>query len=218
MEMPAAQSFQISSSPGLGSFDARSSAALKSDPASSSRCLHHKTATLEDDFSALYGTWFDEVLGWTSALGVRSCDEQDVAQSVFLVVYRRLPDCDRRNIGGWLYRITVNQVRDYRRLLWNRTFFIQTDPLLDRIPSPSPTPVALLETQETRSELARALSGLSEATKATFVLFDLQGFTCEEIASLHQVVPNTVWARLRRARRRVVHRLLKWRQTEQMAS
>lgn len=173
----------------------------------------HNDGSLKDDFSALYAAWFDGVLRWTTELGVRSCDKHDVAQSVFLVVHRRLPDFDRKNIGGWLYRITANQVRDYRRQLWNRTFFKRPEPLLDTIPSPSPTPVSALETEEAGSVLTRALSGLSERTKATFLLFEVQGFSCEEIALLHQVVPNTVWARLRRAREKVVPRLLEWRQS-----
>ena len=66
------------------------------------------------DFSSLYATWFGGVVRWTSALGVRSSDKYDVAQNVFVIVHRRLPDCDHRNIAGWLYRITARQVRDYR--------------------------------------------------------------------------------------------------------
>ncbi len=214
--MPAFHSVQISLPLGFEALAARLSVASRQHSAALLQCASQKNASSESDFTTLYVTWWDSVLGWTTALGVRSCDTHDIAQSVFLVVHRRLPYCDRKNIGGWLYRITANQVRDYRRQLWNRAFFRKPEPRLDFIPSPTTTPIALLETLEARRLLDRALSGLSEATRATFVLFDIQGFTCEEIALLHNVVPNTVWARLRRARRRVVPHLLKWRRSDRM--
>jgi RNA polymerase sigma-70 factor (ECF subfamily) len=179
--------------------------------------VHSSSFSLEDDFSAIYATWFNDVLKWVAASGVRGCDKHDVAQAVFVVVHRRLSDCDRRNVGGWLRRITVNQVRDYRRQVWNRAFFKRQELVLDMIPSREPSPVALLETHEARSVVDGALSGLPESTRATFLLFDLHGFTCAEIAALHRVVPNTVWGRLRRARRRVVAGLLEWRENERLA-
>ena len=155
------------------------------------------------DFSSLYAAWFGGVVQWTKALGVRSSDKYDVAQNVFVVVHRRLPDCDRRNIAGWLYRITARQVRDYRRQRWNRSFFKGHEPVSRDLPSQDPTPAMSFETREAHEVLSNFLSGLSAPTRATFVLFELYGFTCEEIAALHKVSTNTIWARLRRARKTV---------------
>lgn len=214
--MPAVQTAQIPVLLGFEAGPEEISVALGNDIASSPQGAHHKGASPENDFRTLYLTWLDGVLAWTGALGVRACDKQDIAQSVFLVVHRRLPFFDRKNVAGWLYRITANQVRDYRRQSWNRAFFSSPETLSDLIQSPAPTPVALLHTKQALKALDRALSGLSAATRATFVLCDIQGFTCEEIALLHQVVPNTVRARLRRARRRVVPRLLEWRRDDRM--
>ena len=163
-----------------------------------------------DDFSSLYAAWFGGVLQWTKALGVRSSDKYDVAQNVFVVVHRRLPDCDRRNIAGWLYRITARQVRDYRRQRWNQSFFKGHEPVSRDIPSHDPTPAMSLETREAHRVLSSFLSELSAPTRSAFVLFELYGFTCEEIAALHKVSTNTTWARLRRARKTVLPQLAAW--------
>ena len=162
------------------------------------------------DFSSLYATWFGGVVEWTSALGVRSSDKYDIAQNVFVIVHRRLPDCDRRNIAGWLYRITARQVRDYRRQRWNQSYFKSHEEVSHELPSRDPTPAMSLETREAHRILSSLLSGLHAPTRSTFVLFEFYGFTCEEIAALHKVSPNTIWARLKRARKTVVHQLAEW--------
>ena len=160
------------------------------------------------DFSSLYAAWFGGVVQWTKAMGVRSSDKYDVAQNVFVIVHRRLPYCDRRNIAGWLYRITARQVRDYRRQRWNQSFFNGHEPVSSDLPSRDPTPAMSLEAREALEVLSSFLSGLSAPTSAAFVLFDLYGFTCEEIAALHGVSTSTIWARLRRARKTVLPQLV----------
>ena len=178
--------------------------------ASSTRTPRLVDASAGGDFSSLYAAWFSGVVQWTKAMGVRSCDNYDVAQNVFVVVHRRLPDCDRRNIGGWLYRITARQVRDYRRQRWNQSFFKRQEPVSRDIPSRDPTPAMSLETREAHRVLSSFLSRLSAPARSAFVLFELHGFTCEEIAALQKVSTNTIWARLRRARKTVLPQLAEW--------
>ena len=187
-------------------------AADKREPSTRTPSLADKSAG--GDFSSLYAAWFRGVLQWTKALGVRSSDKYDVAQNVFVIVHRRLPDCDRRNIAGWLYRITARQVRDYRRQRWNQSYFRSYEPVSQDIPSRDPTPAMSLETREAHSVLSSFLAGLSAPTRSTFVLFELYGFTCEEIAALHDTSTNTTWARIRRARKTVLPQLAAWSANE----
>ena len=74
-------------------------------------------------FEAIYDAYYDLVARWIRALAGSTADRDDLVQEVFLVVYRRLADFDGRNLKGWLYRITVHQVRDYQRLVWIRHIF-----------------------------------------------------------------------------------------------
>jgi RNA polymerase sigma-70 factor (ECF subfamily) len=156
------------------------------------------------DFRAVYAAWFADVLRWIRALGAPAADLDDLVQDVFVVVYRRLADFDGRNMAGWLYQIAVHQVRDHRRLRWIKNVFRWGIPLSDRMVATGPTPVMALETREKRQLLARLLSQLSEPLRATFVLFELDGYTGEEIAEIHQVPINTVRARIHRARKKLL--------------
>ena len=60
------------------------------------------------------------------------------------------------------------------------------------------------ETHEKQRLLERLLAELSEPMRATFVLFEIEGYTSDEIATLHQVSINTVRARIFRARTKLL--------------
>ena len=154
-------------------------------------------------FQAIYDAYYAEVARWIRALGGPAADQDDLIQEVFVVVYRRLPDFDGRNLAGWLYRITAHQVRDYRRLVWIKYIFRRSIALSSEVPSAKPTPVMMLETRERQRNLERLLSRLSDPLRAAFVLFEVEGYTAEEISEMQCVPTNTVRARIHRARKKM---------------
>ncbi|HVZ87877.1 MAG TPA: RNA polymerase sigma factor [Polyangia bacterium] len=156
------------------------------------------------DFRSVYAAWIGDVLRWIRALGAPSADHEDLAQEVFVVVQRRLPDFDGRNISGWLYRITANQVRDHRRSAWIRRIFKRSVAVSDQIVAVGPTPLMAVETFERRRLLETMLADLSEPLRATFVLFEVDGYSAEEIGEFQQTSINTVRARIRRARKQLL--------------
>jgi RNA polymerase sigma-70 factor (ECF subfamily) len=154
-------------------------------------------------FEAIYDAYYDVVARWIRALGGPTADRDDLVQEVFLVVYRRLPDFDGGNLMGWLYRITTHQVRDYQRLVWIRHIFARGVDVSPQVPSVRPTPLMTLETRERQQKLEWLLSRLSERHRAAFVLFEIEGYTAEEIGDMQSVSVNTVRARIHRARKKM---------------
>jgi RNA polymerase sigma-70 factor (ECF subfamily) len=154
-------------------------------------------------FQSIYDAYYGEVARWIRALGGPAADQDDLIQDVFVVVYRRLADFDGRNLPGWLYRITAHQVRDYRRLVWIKYIFRRSVALSVEVPSGKPTPVMTLETRERQRNLERLLSKLSDPLRAAFVLFEIEGYTADEIAAMQMVPTNTVRARIHRARKKM---------------
>jgi RNA polymerase sigma-70 factor (ECF subfamily) len=170
------------------------------------------------DFRELYDAWVGDVARWIRALGAAASEQDDLIQQVFVVVYRRLPDFDGKNLAGWLYRITANQVRDFRRLRWIKHILKRSVPLSSKLPSPGPTPLSILETKDAHMLLERVLSTLSQAQRAAFVMFEIDGYTGEEIAEVQQVSVNTVRARIFRARKKLTALLVKWRAEQEEVS
>jgi RNA polymerase sigma-70 factor (ECF subfamily) len=173
-------------------------------PKTASRPVARVRAFDAGDFRSIYAAWFMDVLRWIRALGAHPADHDDLAQEVFVVVHRRLADFDGRNVGGWLYRITANQVRDHRRLRWIRSVFRRSVPISEEIEAPGPTPIMAVETREKRMLLDALLAELSEPLRATFVLFEVDGYTAEEIAAFQRSPVNTVRARIHRARKKLL--------------
>jgi RNA polymerase sigma-70 factor (ECF subfamily) len=156
-----------------------------------------------NDFRTFYEDWCADVARWLRAFGAPPADRDDLLQEVFVVVHRRLPDFDGRNPAGWLYRITARQVRDFRRQRWFKNIFRRSDPPGERLPAPGPSPVLRLETREKRELLAKLLEKIGRPLRETFVLFEIEGYSGEEIAALQGISINTVRARIRRARKKL---------------
>ena len=167
-------------------------------PASASRL---KAETLE--FAEVYRSFFGHVSRWVRALGGPEAERDDLVQDVFVIVHRRLPDFDGKNIHGWLYQITRHRVRDFRRLRWFRLFLHSSGDVDDSLTGSSPaskTPEGALGDKEHAAILQRLLAKLPEEQRAAFVLFEIDGYSGEEIARLQGVPLNTVWARIHKAR------------------
>ena len=60
-----------------------------------------------------------------------------------------------------------------------------------------------LETRERQRNLELLLSRLSDPLRAAFVLFEIEGYTAEEISEMQSVPTNTVRARIHRARKKM---------------
>ncbi len=167
------------------------------------------------DFDRIYDAWYPEVVGWIRALGGPSADLEDLAQDVFVVVQRQLPNFDGRNLPGWLYRIAARTVSSHRRRAWFRKIFSRPKEVpLENLPDQELGPLEALERAESARLVERVLSELSDKRRRTFVLFELQGYSGEEIAILEQIPLATVWTRLHHARKDFAARLLQLRQRE----
>jgi RNA polymerase sigma-70 factor (ECF subfamily) len=157
-------------------------------------------------FEDVYSAWFHEVSRWARALGGLSADLDDLTQDVFLVVRRKLDSFDGQNLRGWLYRITQRTVRDYRRRVWFRRLLNNhsTENTLERptwsVPPP-PDPSQIFERREAERLIGRLLDQMSDKRRSTFILFEIEGYSGEEIAELEGISVNTVWTRLHHARR-----------------
>lgn len=138
-------------------------------------------------------------------LGDRT-DAEEVAQEVFLRVYRSIRDFrGEARLGTWLYAITshlcLNRLKSPGR--WRQV----GEAALARVANGHPNPGATLEASELEVTLHRAIAELDEERRMVLVLRDLHGLAYEEIAAALELPLNTVRSRLHRARMEVKERL-----------
>ena len=163
------------------------------------------------DFDDVYDQCF--AFAWRNLrrLGVHEPQLSDAAQDVFLVVHRRLPDFSADASAGtsgeqsaplrsWVYSIVVRVARQYRRGLRRKP----TEGIDDvgSVPDDSGMePERSAQQSEALRQLLGLLDVLDESKREAFVLAELEGLTAPEIAEVLGVNVNTIYARIRAARR-----------------
>lgn len=154
------------------------------------------------DLSLIYSTCFVDVCRWLRALGGPEDELEDMAQEVFLVVRDRLDSFDGGNLRGWLYRIARNVARNHRRRRFFRQLFSRR--YADSLATPPrdrQSPERRLDEEKARRIAGQALARMGEKKRVAFVLFELEGYSSDEIARLEGVPEATVRTRLFHARR-----------------
>jgi RNA polymerase sigma-70 factor (ECF subfamily) len=160
------------------------------------------------DFTQVYEAWFEPCLRWLRALGIPDADLEDVGQEVFVVVRRKLPSFDGERLPAWLYRIAARTASDQRRRAWFRRLWHRSSRVdLDALPTTDFGPAQLYERREAQRLLDRVLRSLSEKRRLAFALYEIEGYSGEEIAALLDVPVATIWTRLHHARKEFVARV-----------
>jgi RNA polymerase sigma-70 factor (ECF subfamily) len=172
--------------------------------------MERRSATAFDD---LYRQWFHDVCRWARALGGLDADVEDIAQEVFLVARRKLGGFDGQHPRAWLYSITRRAVSDYRRRAWFRRVLQPLEALLDA-PSSGPSPSEIAGKNEAARALTEILNRLSPVRRTAFILFEIEGYSGEEIAELEGIPLNTVYTRLHHARKDFMDQVAKHRQSQ----
>jgi RNA polymerase sigma-70 factor (ECF subfamily) len=155
-------------------------------------------------FDAVYDRYIDFV--WRSArrLGVDPASVEDVVQEVFVAVHRKLDAFERRSsLKTWLFSIVLHVIRHHRRTVRRKdaptVSLVPAD--LDALPAPGRSGLASAETSDGLRLLDQLLLQLDDEKREVFVLASVEEMTVPEIAEVLGENINTVYSRLRTARR-----------------
>jgi RNA polymerase sigma-70 factor (ECF subfamily) len=157
------------------------------------------------EFEAVYEDYFDFVFRNVRRLGVPEAGVDDAVQEVFLVVHRRLSEFEgRSSLKTWIFGILARVAADHRRSLRRKSPHlrspggaIEPDTIIDERDGPHE---AIARAEGVRL-LHALLDELDDEKRVVLVLAELEQMTAPEIAESLGVNLNTVYARLRAARR-----------------
>ena len=142
---------------------------------------------------ALYDRYAPQLLRF--ARRVARNDAEDVVQTVFLRVMRIATTFrpDATSARPWLFAITTRVLQERTRALrrWGAAML--------RLAQDVDEPVGT--SLEIAGDVQRGLMRLSMAKRTVLVLAEVEGFACEEIASMLSIPVGTVWTRLHHARK-----------------
>jgi RNA polymerase sigma-70 factor (ECF subfamily) len=147
---------------------------------------------------AIFERDFDYVWNSLRRLGVHARDREDLAQDVFVHVYRRLEDYDTsRPSRPWLFAFVCRCASDWRRLAWQRV-----EPIGD-YPEPAtsaPGAEEALARKQERALVERAIQQIAIDRRGVFILHELEECPMKEVAELLGIPLFTAYSKLRVAR------------------
>ena len=164
-----------------------------------------ETAKVRPTFAQIYDATFPFIWRTVRRLGVDESAVDDVTQDVFVTVYRRLDDFEMRCAPKtWVFGIAMGVVRNYRRGRRRKEAAV---PLANNVASAElvadrgADPMELASRAEAGRMVHQLLDQLDEEKRVVFVMAELEGLTVPEIADLVGSNVNTVYSRLRAARK-----------------
>jgi RNA polymerase sigma-70 factor (ECF subfamily) len=153
----------------------------------------------------LFDAHFERLFSFVCrCLGDRSA-AQEVTQDLFLKVYKAAHQIDpKRDPGPWLMTIAHNACREYwrrrRRRVEGHAQSLDADAgLKETMVNGRPDPERATLSSQRETLIQGALMELSEPLRSVVVLYDIEGMTHKEIATLLGTSPAAVRKRYSRA-------------------
>ena len=162
----------------------------------------------EKGFEMLVRKYQDSVLNIVYSLIGRDRESEDIAQEVFLKVYRSLRSFRQRcQFSTWLYRIVVNTAYDFLR---RRRNLVSDEGVLERSAAVCEGPKDALLMREREAMIQKALGSIPIKYRTAVVLKDIEGLSYIEISRVLRCSIGTVESRIYRARQFLKEELLKF--------
>lgn len=145
------------------------------------------------------------VASFLHRLGVPEADVDDAVQEVFTVAHRKGGfEPGQATPRTWLGAIATRVASTQRRTRSRKREHFEESGIASPTGS-APSAHQTLEVRQALDRVGRALSCLDVQHRAAFVLFELEGEDCNDIAQSLGVPIGTVHSRLHTARRRFAH-------------
>jgi len=172
--------------------------------------LIHINRVLKGDkvaFSYLVNTYEDMVYSLAFRMLRNETDAEDLAQEVFIEVYRSLAQFrGKSKFSTWIYRITYNKAITLLRK--NRPeISSDSEVFLEKKGGSDNLEHGLSRDEETIASLQTALKYLTEDEQVMIMLHYYEGQTIEDIASVMQISPSNVKIKLFRARKKLKEKI-----------
>jgi len=146
-------------------------------------------------FEQLYRDHSTRVYSLTCRLSGSASEGEDLAQEVFVQVYRKLGSFrGEAALGTWIYRLATNLCLDHLRR--RRVPGRETEPLDEAMPPATRTRPLTADAMD----LERAIARLPEGYRAAFVLHDVEGFNHHEIGAILGIAEGTSKSQVHKAR------------------
>jgi RNA polymerase sigma-70 factor (ECF subfamily) len=147
-------------------------------------------------------------------------EAEDLAQEVFLKIFKSLSTFDRRaNFQTWLFSVSRNLCIDHYRSVRKERATISREVQASEISAPATTmsQFTALEQQDRAVLLRRALERVAPTLRTAVMMRDIQELSYHEIAAALRLPEGTVKSRINRGRTELARQIQKLRDEQEAA-
>ena len=120
-----------------------------------------------------------------------SYDAEDIAQDVFLALYKNIWKINSKEyIKAWLIRVTINKSKNHMKTAWIRK----------RCEIPQMSKMQQDMSSHKTGDLLHAVLSLDEKYKIPIYLMYYEGYSIKEISEIIKIKPATIGTRLKKGR------------------
>lgn len=170
----------------------------------------------ESAFKELVNQFRDKVFNTSLGLLQHKNDAEDIAQEVFIQVYRSITSFkEEAKISTWIYRITVTKCLDHLRSKKRkkRLGFVSSLFGADNKPIHEPQefnhPGVQLDKKEDAAMLFKLVKQLPENQRTAFILNKVEELSYREIAEILHISASAVDSLLQRAKQNLIKKINK---------
>lgn len=127
-------------------------------------------------------------------------DADDLTQDTFIRVFRSIDSTRPESLEGWMHRITTNLFLDSMRRRKRIRFDGLGEGAEDRYPTAELGPEQVYDATHFDTDVSAALASLAPQFRVAVVLYDIEGYSYEEIAEMLDIKLGTVRSRIHRGR------------------
>lgn len=171
----------------------------------------------EKALKALIERYLRPIFGFVYSMVGTKGDAEDITQDVMVSAWRHLDSFDTdRKFRTWIYAIaknaSFNWIKKKKPLVFSSLAYgtdqDESEHITEAIPSEDPPLESRYDEAMRNDSVREAIRNLNPIYSVVLLLYYIEGFTLQEIATMHDIPINTVKSRHRRALEQIKEHLV----------
>ena len=147
---------------------------------------------MEEQFERIFEKYNRDIFRLIFSYTLNIADTKDILQDTFMKYYKNINkiNCNDEETKKWLIKVSINNIKNYKRNNWHKKVVIIKDENFSSINS----------NQNLNIEFIEILNKLNEKYRVPIYLFYYSGYKIDEIAKILSISESAVKMRLNRAK------------------
>ncbi len=147
---------------------------------------------METLFTEIYSNYYNDVFRLAYSYTLNRSDAEDILQQTFTKLYKNINQFNETNkvVKKWLFRVTINDSKNYLLSAWKRKNAFQED-------------FELFGIKEEENTLFYDLKKIPKKYRITIYLYYFEGYKIKEIADILKTTESNIKQRLKRGKEKL---------------